>query len=431
MYYLNKVDIFGFWGDKKISINFNSDINFLIGVNGSGKTTLINLIAAVLSADLPTLDRIPFDKIKLQLREVNGKNKPIIEVIKRTHSKSPYPSIDFEIKEKPSDKKGSVYSLNELEEGRFYRGRSIEYSRRIYQSRISRAPGSNLTEHLKSLVRASWLSIHRTTAPNRAHEERSYESSIDQKLSELSNEFVKYFSSLEKQSTKETEQFQQTIFLSLLSDRSEQKITKSTEGLNIENEKDSVINIFKLLGLEEAAFTERVNTHFNSFAEAQQKLNTEGRLTAADFAAVIGTGRIHSVVQEYNNLLDERKRIFEPRDTFLQIINSLVQGKELLITDKNELSVQTQSNKILPLTRLSSGEKQLIIILGECLLQDKKSWTYIADEPELSLHITWQETLVHNLRRINPSSQIIFATHSPDIVSNYNNKVFDMEKFIK
>ncbi|MFH7018678.1 AAA family ATPase [Flavobacterium sp. FlaQc-47] len=53
---ISKVSIDGFWGDKTVSLEFNEDINFLIGVNGSGKTTIINLIAASLNADFATLD---------------------------------------------------------------------------------------------------------------------------------------------------------------------------------------------------------------------------------------------------------------------------------------------------------------------------------------------------------------------------------------
>ncbi|AWA06978.1 AAA family ATPase [Aeromonas hydrophila] len=79
---------------------------------------------------------------------------------------------------------------------------------------------------------------------------------------------------------------------------------------------------------------------------------------------------------------------------------------------------------------LSEFPKQLLIVLGEALLQEKKPWIYIADEPELSLHVKWQESLVENLRAINPSSQIIFATHSPDVVSIFGNKIFDMENML-
>ncbi|THD39464.1 ATP-binding protein [Enterobacteriaceae bacterium ML5] len=108
-----------------------------------------------------------------------------------------------------------------------------------------------------------------------------------------------------------------------------------------------------------------------------------------------------------------------------------MQRKIFYINDKNELDVITQSGKELPITSLSSGEKQLIIVLGEALLQEKKSWVYIADEPELSLHVRWQESLVENLRAINPNAQIIFATHSPDVVSHFGKNVFDMEKLLK
>jgi energy-coupling factor transporter ATP-binding protein EcfA2 len=85
----------------------------------------------------------------------------------------------------------------------------------------------------------------------------------------------------------------------------------------------------------------------------------------------------------------------------------------------------------LPLKELSSGEKQLLIILGEAVLQGNTPWLYIADEPELSLHVDWQEKLIRSLRGLNPNAQIIFATHSPDIVSTYGENVFDMEKILK
>jgi predicted ATP-dependent endonuclease of OLD family len=67
---------------------------------------------------------------------------------------------------------------------------------------------------------------------------------------------------------------------------------------------------------------------------------------------------------------------------------------------------------------------------GEALLQEREHWIYIADEPELSLHVTWQEILTDNLRKINPNAQIIFATHSPDIVGSYQNRVFNLEDLL-
>jgi DNA repair exonuclease SbcCD ATPase subunit len=55
MYILKQVKISGLWHENDISIDLHPDINFLIGKNGSGKTTVINLIAAALTTDVPTL----------------------------------------------------------------------------------------------------------------------------------------------------------------------------------------------------------------------------------------------------------------------------------------------------------------------------------------------------------------------------------------
>lgn len=105
----------------------------------------------------------------------------------------------------------------------------------------------------------------------------------------------------------------------------------------------------------------------------------------------------------------------------------MMQRKKFSINLHNELVITTQSGKSLNLNDLSSGEKQLLIVLGEALLQEKKNCIYFADEPEISLHVKWQESLVEHLRSINPNAQIIFATHSPDVVSIFDDKVFDME----
>ena len=104
--------------------------------------------------------------------------------------------------------------------------------------------------------------------------------------------------------------------------------------------------------------------------------------------------------------------------------------KKVVINKRNELNAEMTAGRTIQLRELSSGEKQLVIILGEALLQQRAPWVYIADEPELSLHVTWQEKLTTNLRKINPRAQIIFPMHSPDIVGNFEDKIFDMEKLL-
>lgn len=72
---IKKVKIDGFWGDKSVKLEFNDNINFLIGVNGSGKTTIINLIAACLNADFANLDKAEFNKIRIDFFELYIEDK--------------------------------------------------------------------------------------------------------------------------------------------------------------------------------------------------------------------------------------------------------------------------------------------------------------------------------------------------------------------
>lgn len=69
--------------------------------------------------------------------------------------------------------------------------------------------------------------------------------------------------------------------------------------------------------------------------------------------------------------------------------------------------------------------------MGRALLQEQQTAIYIADEPELSLHVDWQHRLIQNLVALNKNAQIIFATHSPDIVGPYEDRVTDMEKLVR
>ncbi|WP_368853758.1 AAA family ATPase [Vibrio parahaemolyticus] len=53
------------------------------------------------------------------------------------------------------------------------------------------------------------------------------------------------------------------------------------------------------------------------------------------------------------------------------------------------------------------------------------------DEPEISLHIKWQDMFISALREINSDIQLILATHSPDIIGEYDDYCTSIEKWEK
>jgi predicted ATPase len=65
---------------------------------------------------------------------------------------------------------------------------------------------------------------------------------------------------------------------------------------------------------------------------------------------------------------------------------------------------------------LSSGERQLLLILTTVLAQEGRRAILLMDEPEISLHFDWQTTLIRNILLLNPNVQLILSTHSPAII---------------
>lgn len=71
----------------------------------------------------------------------------------------------------------------------------------------------------------------------------------------------------------------------------------------------------------------------------------------------------------------------------------------------------------IPLSQLSSGEKQIVSILAKLYLYDKQKLVLI-DEPELSLSIDWQKRILPDMLRSGSVCQLLAITHSPFVFDN-------------
>lgn len=427
MNFIDKVTVDEFWGEHSLEFDFNDDVNFIIGINGSGKTTVINMIVAALTANFAELDRLEFRRIEIKLKSNESRKKPTIVISKRPLKKGPFTSIEYAVRNSSSERP-AVFSLEDYEEQMMLR----KYPRHMFERELYRRHGKSISAALSKLVRVSWLSVHRAAPEAIESRDDQFESTVDRRLKQLSDRLVRYFSALGKQGSAELENFQKTVFLSMLFRKSGKPFFSTAKEINLPEEKKALRGIFEQFNVPEKDFKGRLDAHFAALEKAKNKLESpeSAGLSTADISVLIGAERIDDIVDEWKKLLQRRRRIFQPRDQFLGIVNSMMQRKTFDVDDQNELRITTQSGKTLPIYRLSSGEKQLLIVLGEALLQESGTWVYIADEPELSLHVRWQENLVRNLRAINENSQILFATHSPDVVSTYGDKVFDMEKVL-
>ena len=76
---------------------------------------------------------------------------------------------------------------------------------------------------------------------------------------------------------------------------------------------------------------------------------------------------------------------------------------------------ETQTEELTPY-QLSSGEKQMLVIMLTVLVENNEHYALLMDEPEISLHIEWQKGLLNLIRELNPNVQIILSTHSPALI---------------
>lgn len=426
------------WGTAPtIQVNLDEQFNFLIGRNGTGKTTVINLLAAVLTADFERLDRIDFEKVIVVFKETGRRKKnPSIEVNKKQKEGLPYFDINYVFRESARDKP-TTFDLDALEQERFYRG----VPSRPIRDRMYRERFADLRENLSSLVHTSWLSVHRHSEEGRNIDERKFVPAIDQKLKDLNNNLVRYFSSLAKEFSDQTFEFQRKIFLSVLTPEKQESIFNFAKELDLDREKNTLAEIFHVLGVDSKQYNQKLKNHFDKLTKAIDLARSVDKpVRADDYTTLYGAWKVHALVSDYEELQAERARIFKPRDSFLKVLNDLFEGKKTVsISEKNEITFSTElrfssskevKKKTIMLEELSSGEKQLLIILGEALLQQSEAWVYIADEPELSLHVFWQEELTRAISLLNKNAQIIFATHSPDIVGGHADKIIDMESLL-
>jgi len=427
MNYIEKVTIKKFWGDKLVKLKFGNKENFLIGVNGSGKTTIINLIVSVLEANFATLDKTQFESISLFLKPTKkGQKKSRLVVSKKDNNTTPYPNIIYQIFE--GREKVFEIHLDDLAEERIYRNRNFEYER-LKSIRNYNAHSKDLNSFLSKLFNVTWLSIHRGDFNSNYREERNKDSLVDVKLREFSRNFTGYLNEINREAKVETDEFQKLIFLSLISTETESQVFNTLDKIDIKKEKEDLAKIYTLFNLKTTEYQKKLNRYALEYEKSYAKRKDKS-LSFNDAEYLIGMKRIHSVIQKWQELLKKQNKIFQSKETFITIINQLLQRKDLIVNERNELVVKTQSEKEFDLKFLSSGEKQLVIIFGEALLQKHKPHIFIADEPELSLHIEWQEKLVSSLKLLNPFAQLIFATHSPDVVGGFQDSVVQIENCI-
>lgn len=107
-------------------------------------------------------------------------------------------------------------------------------------------------------------------------------------------------------------------------------------------------------------------------------------------------------------------------EILLGTINKKFTHKSIVIDKQKGFIAKTDQDRPLELDALSSGEQHELVLLYDLLFRVKPNTLVLIDEPELSLHVTWQKSFVPDLLEIVSITgyDVVLATHSPFIVGD-------------
>ncbi|MFD7618158.1 AAA family ATPase [Streptomyces sp. NPDC059802] len=109
-------------------------------------------------------------------------------------------------------------------------------------------------------------------------------------------------------------------------------------------------------------------------------------------------------------------------ELFKSIIGKRFLFKRMLIDREYGFRFESVADRqpIYP-SQLSSGEQHEIVLVYDLLFKVKPGSLVLIDEPEISLHVAWQQEFISDIQRIAHLSKLRFvvATHSPQIINEW------------
>ena len=438
-------------GYMPIDIEFKPDISFITGVNGSGKTSALRLLMALLTPNMEEFSSITFSQAVVTVEYEDSevvvsafKSPEGLELtITDAKDKLCLSNADLELISEPRRREEMRSPIHEKIVGhevftsikkmttpmflgldrRFFAPISTwddsdDSRRREFYLRRIRAE----THSLRGVAAAGLADVNYLLA-DKMQEIRAKQESLDENLrGKLLASAFEYkpgdiMNSTKVPSRSELERYRERLA----------HIERAAEGLRLpvpELKADLTLFFERLTkvvdALERASKASKTKNKKQKGTQKDVEPETNKDLMEWYFNRT-QADKILDHLQLLDKYGTDRTLLREPINRFMNLTNGFLEqtNKRVEVVGRGNLHVfLNESEKSRPISSLSSGERQLVVMLAHLSLNNNlaASGVFIVDEPELSLHIAWQECFVDAIREANPSVQLIMATHSPAII---------------
>jgi predicted ATPase len=391
MAWIERFTVTGLAGrEDVVDRHLNRQLNIFWGLNGAGKTTLFKILHAAMNNESTGLDELPFETAEVRLR-VGSDQAAVVRRYSNVESVEDNEEDNSELFLNTDISADRPWSIAPDEQHSWETAFDVaDLSSRAAQSKLKHSylPITRVTDSRRRPANQDYLGRERYSTD---------EIFVDQVRNGWRDYAIK--------STSRIRDIQQQGLATVLAIlfggfRGPQSYASKAESVEPSEAYDLVHAFLKEQGLP---LVMPRNAFMDKFTES---------VTHRD---------VVTEIQEVRRLTSE---VLSPQREFQNIIDTMYAGNKHLVLSSPRIPRNMASTpigiqvneKAISLKSLSSGEKQLLQILLEVL--GASGDTVMIDEPELSLHVNWQQQLVSSMQRVNDECQLLLASHSPEIMAD-------------
>lgn len=360
--FLKKLQVMNLWDERSVELDFDKQVTVLTGMNGSGKSSILNIIYD--SLKLRNGDDIATSKNRLWLSECHLDCGVSIQSLI-------LPPVEDE---KRNLVEKIIHKHNKKIHTTIYNEKLLEEIKATYEDSDS----SNHVIFAKKNARGQGY-IHGIGFPLDYSEEKR--NARRDELKARPNAFL----------------FQE-----------DRKVMHNLENSNI----DPKLEFWD-------TYSSSIDTRFFYIRDAMQIRESQIDAERSKiFDQYEEDGGLDTVVEDenYKLILSKKKAI---SDLFNLLNEYFYDSGKMLVKDKddNKLTLKyIDKDESISWHLLSRGEKTLMYIFLATFLYKDKTSLFLFDEPDVTLHVKWQERLLKDISALAPDNQFIIATHSPSLV---------------
>ena len=435
---LSEIKVSGLFGrfDHRIVLNEDERVTIMIAPNGFGKTMILRIINFLFNRQLRRLARMPFREVSVKFD--NGSILAAKRVVSAGKSTS---EMSVSLRKNGSE---DPFVLQEIspDEFPFHLGIIEEWVPGLEQV------GPNLWVHLES---------NETLGFEDVVERHGHEFPIEVKAG---TRMPGWFSDLQQQiSVRFVDVERLTSTLPAQDFRRSRRRLRSARTVNIYSHelrdkiRETLAEYGSLSQSLERTFPSRLVNQSPQSAPDMDRLRIELEAVESKRRQLVGAGLLRQDAELNTSSLDigdldHSKRevlamyaqdakkklgvfdnVLAKVETLKRIANARFLYKQVAVSEDG-IVVTTSEGQPLDLEMLSSGEQHELVLLYGLLFRVSGDALIMIDEPELSLHVAWQEKFISDIDGIAKLSgfRVLLATHSPQIIGDRYDLAIELER---